>query len=305
MYPPTAELPVRRRERYWLHVLLFLLTLLSTTVVGAQLDHDFQLNRPFLMEDDLSGLVAIFSDPSLLLNGLPFSLTLLTILFAHEMGHYLTCRYYSIDASPPYFIPFPSLIGTLGAFIRIRSAIYSKRQLFDVGVAGPIAGFVFVVPALAIGIAYSKMIPGIATQGDIVFSRPLMIRAFEWVILPGVSMTDIYLHPVARAAWVGLLATALNLMPIGQLDGGHILYAFIGKYHRIVTHVLIALLLPMAFFYSWSWLLWAMLLFLFGRRHPQIYDHTGMTPARRKLGLLALLLFILCFSLSPVRTNLP
>jgi membrane-associated protease RseP (regulator of RpoE activity) len=276
--------------------------LLSTSVVGAQLARDFESNRPFLMEDDLSGLLSVFRDPYALAQGLPFSLTLLTILLAHEMGHYLTCRYYGIDASPPYFLPFPSLIGTLGAFIRIRSAICSKRQLFDVGIAGPIAGFVFLLPALAIGIAYSKVIPGIATQGDIVFSNPLILRILEMAIFPGVPVADIYLHPLARAAWVGVLATALNLMPMGQLDGGHILYAFAGSYHRILTNLFILTLLPLAFFYSWSWLLWAALLFLFGRRHPRIYDPTPMTPARGRLGIIALVMFILCFSLAPVRT---
>ena len=131
-----------------------------------------------------------FNHPLDLLHGLPFSITLLTILMAHEMGHYVTCRFYKIDASLPYFLPAPSLIGTLGAFIRIRSAIYYKKQLFDVGIAGPIAGFVFVIPALAIGLAFSKVIPGIAAQGDLVFSAPGILRLLESMIFPGIPTTD-------------------------------------------------------------------------------------------------------------------
>jgi membrane-associated protease RseP (regulator of RpoE activity) len=298
-------MPRRPRERYWLHALLLFLTFFTTTTVGARMAYNFDRNRPSFLEDDLFGVLSGFgralTHPLELLQGLPFSLTLLTILMAHEMGHYLTCRYYKIDASLPYFLPAPSLIGTLGAFIRIRSAIYYKRQLFDVGIAGPIAGFVFVIPALAIGLAFSKVIPGIGTQGDLVFSTPGILRSLEALIFPGVPVTDIYLHPVARAAWVGIFATALNLLPIGQLDGGHILYAFIGDRHRLLSKIFVALLVPMGYF-SISWLLWAVLLFFFGLKHPRIYDSAEMGRGRIKLGWLALVMFLVCFSLSPIST---
>lgn len=301
MNPFLADAPRRPRERYWLHLLLFVLTLVSTTLVGAGLSHDFNRNRAYFIEGDLGGLLSLLTDPSALSEGLPFSLTLLTILLAHEMGHYFTCRYYGIDASLPYFIPFPSLIGTLGAFIRIRSAIFSKKQLFDIGIAGPLAGFVFILPALAIGVAHSKIIPGIATEGDLGFSSPIVVRWLELLIFPGVPANDIYLHPVARAAWVGVLATALNLMPMGQLDGGHILYSFLGEFHRHLTNAFILLLLPLGAFFSYSWFLWAILLFFFGRRHPRIYDNTPVTGGRRKLGALALVIFIVSFSFAPIR----
>jgi len=303
--PESAEEPRSPRERYWLHALLLLLTFFTTTTVGARLAYNFDRNRPSFLEEDLIGVLSGFghtlNHPLELLPGLPFSLTLLTILMAHEMGHYVTCRYYKIDASLPYFLPAPSLIGTLGAFIRIRSAIYYKRQLFDVGIAGPIAGFVFVIPALAIGLAFSKVIPGIGTQGDLVFSTPGILRLLEMMVFPGVPTTDIYLHPIARAAWVGIFATALNLLPIGQLDGGHILYAFIGDRHRLLSKIFIALLVPMAYF-SVSWLLWAVLLFFFGLKHPKIYDGSQMGRGRVKLGWLALIMFLVCFSLSPIST---
>ena len=292
------------RERYWLHALLLVLTVISTSIVGAQMALDFGLNRPFLVEDDITSLSLILQNPTALLAGLPFSLTLLFILLSHEMGHYLTCRYYDIDASLPYFLPFPSLIGTLGAFIRIRSAIPTKSQLFDVGIAGPLAGFAVLLPVLGIGLAYSKIIPGIASQGDLLFGTPLLLRGLESLVFPAVPVGDIYLHPVARAAWVGILATALNLMPVGQLDGGHILYSFVGSYHRLLTNLFILALIPMAAFFSYSWLLWAVVLFLFGRRHPQIYDVRPMSRGRKVLGLLALVLFILCFSPVPIQTPL-
>ncbi len=297
----------RRSERYWLHALLLILTLITTSAVGSRLSANFLSNRPAFLEDDLLGAmraaVLAFTDPAAILSGLPFSITLLTILLAHELGHYLTCVYYRIDASLPYFLPAPTLIGTLGAFIRIRSAICSKKQLFDVGIAGPVAGFIFVVPALAIGLAYSKVIPGIATQGDIVFATPWILRLLEMLIFPGVSPADIYLHPIARAAWVGVFATALNLLPIGQLDGGHILYAFIGDRHRLLSRIFVAALVPLGIFYSYSWLLWAVLLFFFGMRHPRIYDGSQMDVGRAKLGWLALVIFILCFMVAPIGTN--
>jgi membrane-associated protease RseP (regulator of RpoE activity) len=294
-----AEAPRTVRNRYWLHGLLLFLTLVTTSAVGARLEANFRQNRPFLLEDLVAVLLSL-REPWMLASGLPFALTLITILLAHELGHYLTCRYYAIDASLPYFIPAPTLIGTLGAFIRIRSAILWRKQLFDVGVAGPVAGFIFIVPALAIGLAYSKQIPGIAQQSDFVFSTPLIQRLFEAAIFPGVPASDIYLHPIARAAWVGLLATALNLMPIGQLDGGHILYSFIGDYHGFLTNLFIAALIPLAIFYSWSWIFWAVLLFFLGRRHPRIYDSTPLGQGRVQLGVIALVIFIVSFSPTPI-----
>jgi membrane-associated protease RseP (regulator of RpoE activity) len=288
------------RDRYWLHVLLLALTFVTTSATGARLHYNFVNNRPFLLEDLITAFESL-AQPWTLIDGLPFSLTLLVILMAHELGHYLTCRYYGIRASLPYFIPAPTLIGTLGAFIRIRSAILWRRQLFDVGVAGPVAGFVFLLPALAIGIAYSKVIPGLERQGDFIFGVPLIQRALEAAIFPGVPTGDIYLHPVARAAWFGVLATALNLMPIGQLDGGHILYSFAREYHRPLTNVFIVALLPLAFVFSEpSWIFWALLLFFLGRKHPRIYDSTPLGKGRRQLGVLAIVMFVLCFSPTPV-----
>jgi membrane-associated protease RseP (regulator of RpoE activity) len=290
----------RTPDRYWLHALLFLLTLLTTTVVGAAMQYDFDRNLPFDLEHGLTAFARLWNHPAWLLRGLPFSLTLMAILLAHELGHYLACVYYRVDASLPYFIPSPTLTGTFGAFIRIRSAIYSKRVLFDIGVAGPLAGFVFLAPALAIGLAFSKIIPGIAQQGSIQFGTPPLQWLFQAAIFPGVAGSDIYLHPVARAAWIGVLATALNLLPIGQLDGGHILYALLGERHKLVSKLAIALLVPLGIFYWWAWLFWAVILFLLGRRHPLIYDPAEVGPGRKRLGWAAMIVFLLCFMLAPV-----
>jgi len=287
--------------RWALHWLLFGLTLCTTTLVGVAFAQEFQAGRPLEIED----LVHVFravQQPQLLVSGLAYSLTLIAILLAHELGHYFACQYYGIDASLPYFLPFPSPIGTLGAFIRIRSPIYTRQALFDVGIAGPIAGFVVLLPALAVGIALSKPIHGIAEQGDYTFGVPLIQRIFEMVVFPGVRSADILLHPVARAAWVGILATALNLLPIGQLDGGHILYAFTGRWHKLLSRIFVLALVPLAFYaHSYSWLVWAALLFFFALRHPVIYDTTTLDKNRVALGIAALAIFLLTFTLAPLR----
>jgi len=291
----------RRPKRLWLHVLLFALTLATTTAVGAGLAYNFQHNLPAFSGDDLFVIGEIISRPSRLLDGLPFSLVLMAILLAHEMGHYLACLYYRVDATLPFFIPAPTLIGTLGAFIRIRSPIYTRRALFDIGIAGPLAGFALVIPAFAVGLAWSKVIPGIAERGELIFGVPAIEALLRAVVFPGIPAEDVYLHPVARAAWVGVLATALNLLPIGQLDGGHILYSVAGRYHRLLSRLFVLALIPMGLLYSNSWLLWALILFFLGLRHPSIYDPNPLSPGRRKLAFLALIIFLLSFSVTPVR----
>ena len=288
-------------SRWALHWSLLLLTLLTTTVVGAAFAHSFEINRPVEIEESLRFLAALPAHPPLLLDGLAFSLTLLTILLSHELGHYFACRYYRIDASLPYFLPAPTPIGTLGAFIRIRSPIYTRRALFDVGIAGPLAGFVVLLPLLAIGVAGSKVIPGVAERGDLIFGTPGILRALEWIVFPGVPSSDILLHPVARGAWVGILATALNLIPIGQLDGGHVLYAFVGSKHKLLSRLFVVALIPLGIFYSHTWLVWAALLFFFALRHPTIFDDTPLDRNRVLLGITALAIFVLTFTLVPIR----
>jgi Predicted membrane-associated Zn-dependent proteases 1 len=290
-----------RRERYWLHALLLFLTLLTTSAVGSRLSDNFYANRPAILEDDLLGAVQILIHPASLLTGLPFSLTLLTILLAHEMGTispaFITA---SMPACPISCRLPPSSARWARSSESARPSIPAASFLTWAS-AGPLAGFVFIIPALAIGLAYSKILPGIADRGDLTFSTPGLVRLLEWMIFPGVAVSDIYLHPVARAAWVGVLATALNLLPIGQLDGGHILYSFIGDRHKPLTLIFIAALIPMGLLYSKSWLLWAVLLFIFGRKHPRIFDPVPMDAGRTQLALLAAVIFALSFSFSPLQ----
>jgi membrane-associated protease RseP (regulator of RpoE activity) len=308
-YPPGQGLSmlaperVRRKQRYWLHTVLFLATFVSTTVVGAGLSRSFLLGRAFDFEDNLQGYVRMWHDPAFLLAGLPYSLSLIVILLAHEFGHYLAARYYRVDVTLPFFLPAPTLIGTLGAFIRIRSPILSKRILFDIGVAGPLAGFAVLLFPLAIGLALSRIAPQAANHGDLIFGTPLVLRLVEWIRFPGTASTDILLHPIARAAWVGLLATALNLLPIGQLDGGHILYAILGERSKWLSRIFIATLVPLGIFFAYSWLVWAALLFFFGLRHPSIVDPSPVGRTRSWLGLAALVVFVLSFTVAPIRTN--
>lgn len=291
----------RPQHRYWLHLLLLLLTILTTSVVGAGLAVGFAEGRPFNI-NDIYGYDIAWAQPAYLLQGLPFSLTLVGVLLAHEMGHFLAARYYQVDASLPYFLPVPTLIGTFGAFIRIRSAIISKRILFDVGIGGPLAGFVALILPLIVGVSLSKVVPGVATSGDITFGTPLLVRFIEWTQFPGVPVENIYLHPIARGAWVGVLATALNLLPIGQLDGGHILYAFLGERTKYFSWALMGILIPLGFYFQvYSWLFWAVILFFFGMKHPSLVDPMPIGSGRAKLALATLFILVLCFTPTPIR----
>jgi membrane-associated protease RseP (regulator of RpoE activity) len=299
--PPAADRAHPPKQRLWLNLLLLVLTLFTTTLAGAHMMYNFTHNLPFFdLQRDLDIFSVGLRSPAIFWSGLPFSLTLLTILMAHELGHYLACVYYGVDATLPFFLPAPTPVtGTFGAFIRIRSAIYNKRVLFDIGIAGPLAGFIFMLPALGVGLAFSKVIPGINHQGSLQFGVPALEWLLQRAIFPGVPAADIYLHPVARAAWVGMFATALNLLPVGQLDGGHIVYALLGRSHKWITLGFLLLLLPMGAFWS-GWWFWAVLLFFLARKHPAIYDQSDVGRVRMKLGWLALAVFILCFSIAPI-----
>jgi membrane-associated protease RseP (regulator of RpoE activity) len=278
------------------------LTAASSTVFGTALASSFSTNRPFDLNLIGAGYIHLLHADPELRTGLWFSVPLLLILLAHEFGHYFACRYWNVEASLPYFLPSPTLMGTLGAFIRIRSPIYTRRILFDIGFSGPIAGFLALLPFLVAGVWISRVVPGIATHGDFTFGTPLALRIVEQLRFPGIDPRDISLHPIARAAWAGLLATAINLLPIGQLDGGHILFAFFGAQHRQLSRWFALMLLPLGIFY-WPWILWAVALLFFGLRHPLIYDPEPVNASRVKLGVAALLMFALSFSLVPVEQS--
>jgi len=292
--------PILARPPLKIPLALLLLTMVSTLAVGTEFALAYASNRaPF--SGDLNFYSLIWNDPSQLLLGIPFSFTLLGILLAHELGHYFACRYYGIQSSYPYFLPAPTLIGTMGAFIRIRSPIVNRTALFDVGLAGPVVGFVFALPALAAAIAYSKVVPAGQVESGIVFGNPPLVHLLAAVLRPGVRVNDIFLHPVGRAAWVGLFATSLNLLPIGQLDGGHIVYALASERHRAISIFIAVLLIPLGWIFWEGWYLWAILPLLLGLRHPRLLDRWDPLDRRRRLwAVLAVLIFLLCFTPTPL-----
>jgi membrane-associated protease RseP (regulator of RpoE activity) len=275
--PPVMPLwPPRRKfqSRLWLHGVLLLATIGSTWLVG----------------------------------GWTYAVTVIAILGAHELGHYFTCRYYGVDASLPYFLPNPlpppiGLFGTLGAVIRIREPIPSKPILFDIGFAGPIAGFLVLVPALFIGIASSEVVPIGDTQ--VWFGEPLLIKAAAYVFWgPLPADQTLAMNAMAFAAWFGMLATALNLFPIGQLDGGHIAYAVFGRRSTYVTLVMTVVAASLCFV-SPSWIVWTALmvvmLIVVGPRHPRTYDEdVPLDPRRRFLAAFAVFMFAVCFTPVPI-----
>lgn len=293
----------RLPRRWFVHFLLFLFTFLTTTVFGFALVQSFRADRSLDVDWVFDGYVRLFHGNLSIFSGLVFSIPLLLILLAHEFGHYVECERYRINASLPYFLPSPTLFGTLGAFIIIRSPIYKRKSLFDIGVSGPLAGFVVLLPFLIAGMWMSRVVHGVHTHAPVVFGAPLLLRITEWVRFPGIPRSEILLHPMAMAAWGGLLATAINLLPIGQLDGGHILYAVLGpKWHRALSNAFVLVLVLLGFLY-WPWWIWAVLMFFFGRRHPLVHDDQPLDKRRVIVSFIALFLFLLSISVVPVNTN--
>ena len=289
--------PRKFRDRVWLHVTLFVLTLVFTTGVGAF--HYLSFVSEF-------GRRPAILTWGALIDGLWYSLTLLAILGAHEFGHYYFCRRYNVDASLPYFIPFPiTLTGTLGAVIRIREPFPTRTVLFDIGVAGPIAGFVVLVPALFLGMAMSRVVPMPTGHGVFYMGEPLLFKLAAWVkfgLIPDTQTVNI--HPMVFAAWFGMLATALNLLPFGQLDGGHITYATLDRWATPISLATVGTAIAMTY-NSTSWIfmtgMMLLMLFLLGPRHPRvIYEHEPLARSRRLVALFALIMFILCFTPVPI-----
>ena len=293
---PSALHTPRRRERTWLHASLFLATVITTMFWGRM---------------HYAGFLANFSSTDLpevsWIHGAWYSWTILAILGTHELGHYYACRYYKIDASPPFFLPAPILTGTFGAVIRIRKRIPTKAILFDVGVAGPIAGFVVAVPTLFIGLWLSRITE--LPTGDtsfITLGEPLLFQATAWLIWGSTPEGySINLHPMGFAAWFGLIATALNLFPIAQLDGGHISYATFGRKSTTVTIISLVALLGLGFVAP-SWFVLASFLLIMmvvsgGLRHPPTLDeHVPLDRTRRWVAVAAAIIFALCFTPAPV-----
>ncbi len=323
--------PAAYRPRWWLHATLLVATLVTTTLAGAltfgwlpqglveriatATGFLSLLPEPVLFVaiatqragamailDNAVLLVESIGDPRYLAEGLKFSLPLLTILMSHEMGHYIACRRHRLLATPPFFLPFPIGIGTLGAVIRIKEPIRFRRQLLDVGAAGPIAGFLVLLPFLAAGLALADVSTVEPGAPYYVFGEPPAFHLLERVMLGNdVADASLRLHPMGWAAWCGLLVTLLNLLPFAQLDGGHITYALLGKLQRRAAWPLLGVLVVLGFFWP-GWWLWTFIVLLLRVEHPPAWDEEQPLDLRRKLvAWIALLIFALCFMLEPIR----
>ena len=270
-------------ERPWTQILLFIATVVTTLFVGA-----IQLGTDPL------------TDPINLLAGLPFSFSLLSILGVHEFGHYFTAKRYGVHVTLPYFIPAPVGLGTFGAFIKMKSPVIDRRSLFDIGIAGPIAGLILAIPILMIGLTLSEIVP---THGEMGISlgSPLLFTFIQEVTLGSIPEgMDIVLHPVAFAGWIGFFVTALNLLPIGQLDGGHIAYALLGRQSEKLAFLTAIVLAFLGITFWPGWLFWAFLAFMLGFKHPPpMNDVTPLDPRRRLLAVGALILLFCLLTPAP------
>lgn len=283
--PNPAGTKRRAAERPWTQVFLFIATVVTTLLAGA-----------------LQQGVNPFTEPTRLLAGLPFSVSLLSILGIHELGHYFTARRYGVQVTLPYFIPAPPpmIVGTFGAFIKMKSPVIDRRSLFDIGIAGPLAGLVLAIPILMVGLTMSDIVPTRGHAG-ISLGSPLLFTLVQKVTLgPIPEGMDVLLHPVAFAGWFGFFVTALNLIPLGQLDGGHIAYALLGRRSERLAFGTAIVLAFLGIAYWPGWLFWAFLAFMLGFKHPPtMNDVTPLDPGRRLLGLGALILLFCLITPSP------
>jgi len=302
VYAPGYAAPARApssglRTR---HIVLFLLTLLTTTMAGADMAGSFvSLAHPIASLANLSA-------------GLSFSIPLMSILLAHEMGHYVVARRHHVEVTPPYFIPapFPSVffIGTFGAFIQMKSPARTRRAMFDIGAAGPWAGMIVALPLVIIGLKLSEVAPLDNSAGGLQLGNSMLFWGVSYLVL-GVdpNSVNVNLHPLAFAGWLGLLVTTLNLLPVGQLDGGHVIYALFGRRHRIISRLFILACVLMVFvpillgasFWA-GWLMWVILLLFLGIGHPASIDaESPLDGRRRAMAWATVLLFVLTFAPVP------
>lgn len=264
----------------FLHILLFILTIFSTLIVGA-----------------LQAGADIWKEPGQIYKGLPFSLTLMIILLSHEFAHFFSSRNHGVKATLPYFIPAPNIIGTFGAFIKMKSPIITRKALIDIGASGPIAGFIISVVACIAGLNMSDVVSVSETRGLLRLGDSILFSFLTGAIL-GVTPVDqdIMLNPVAFAGWIGLFVTSINLIPVGQLDGGHIAYALLGEKQMRLSVILVVVLAWLGLFIWEGWVLWAVLLVILGVRHPPvIYWEVPLDRKRKWIGGMSLIIFILTF----------
>jgi len=295
-------MPQLEKPNLKVHILLFAATVFTTLYVGAGMSEA----RP---PDDLWWPLFHFWQ------GWPFALSLLTILLAHELGHYFTGRHYRVPVSLPYFIPLPipdflgNVLGTLGAVITMKARMTDRRAMLDIGAAGPIVGLIVAIPILIVGLLLSEVRPITQDQVYLLEGNSLLYLLLKYAVfglwLPGNGL-DVFIHPVAFAGWAGLLVTSLNLIPAGQLDGGHVLYSLLGNRAQIFTWPIIVALVALGIFVWPGWFLWAGLVFFFGQRHPGPLDNVTPLDTRRKIVAVAVLLvFVLTFSPAPLTIVFP
>jgi membrane-associated protease RseP (regulator of RpoE activity) len=280
------------RKIPYLHIALFIATFISTLSAGA-----------------LQQGINILRQPDRIIEGWPFAVTLMTILLCHELGHYIASKRHHTRATLPYFIPAPSFIGTFGAFIKMKSPIITRSALIDIGASGPIAGFVISVIACIIGLSMSNIVPLSHAEGSLSLGDSLLFTFLSRIVL-GVTpdQYDVLLHPVAFAGWIGLFVTSLNLIPIGQLDGGHIVFAILGYRHKHLSVILVSVLalLGLSSFLGdigWEgWLMWAVLMMILGINHPPVlFWEKSLDNRRRATGILTLIIFLITFIPSPFK----
>ena len=274
--------PEKRESKKWVNVLLLLLTFLTTLMAGT-----YQQG------------VNPFSPLSNLLLGLPFSISIMLILGSHELGHYLTAKKNNVDATLPYFIPAPHMLGTFGAVIKMKSPIRDKNSLVEIGAAGPIVGFIFSTIVILIGLSLSK-VTTISGKEGIILGDSILVKLLTKLYFPNIPQgKDVLLSPIAFAGWIGYFITALNLLPVGQLDGGHILYALIGEKNRIIGYVIFGIAILLSFLWL-GWIIWAVLFWVIGFRHPSTLDRISPLSRKHKIiGIISLLIFILTFVPAP------
>ena len=279
-------------SKWILPISLFVATIFTTLWAGAYQPYSQGLRGPvdFLLDS-----------PESLWRGIPFAATLLVILVTHECGHYVLSRIHGVPASLPLFIPgLPYNIGTFGAIIRLRGPIMNRPALFDIGVSGPLAGFIVAVVALVVGLNLSMVVDRTATHG-LQLGEPLLLQFIAWLVVGSIPpQADIVLHPIASAAWFGLFLTSLNLLPIGQLDGGHVAYALWGSRQRTLAFVMVPILIVLGFVGWPGWWLWAFMAGLWGFGHPPVHDlHVPLGRGRIVVGWIALAVLVLTFAPVP------
>ena len=298
--PPVPAL--RPQESAWrrfgIPLLLAVVTMSSTTAVGMRYMHNFRLGAPPYSGDaDILPYAWVIANLRDWATGLPFSLTLLGILLAHEFGHYFACRYFNVRATLPWLLPAPSLSGTFGAVIRLRSSIRTRAALIVIGAAGPIAGFLVAIVTVAVGISLSHY-----GSYSVMYVQPTMIVvALHALLAPQTNLALIVPHPILTASWIGILITALNLIPAGQLDGGHIVYSISPIAHRTCSRLVIAALFVIGVFCWAGWILWAIVLMMPAMRHPRIPDPAPLTRAQSLLIPACAIIFLCCATYAPFR----